>query len=297
MGDMHQSVHRPLLTRIAMKRFSLWALLFSFLSFPMMAESEETEEVVPSKVNLGVSFGTVNSDLKALNLPQLMLRDGYAPFAEYWTWHVDVSSEFFFCKERFSLATGVRFTSRYAAVDNGWDEMYWMVKETPTTCDYITLGSLGQRNLYMGVPLAMRVFFAPYQCRVRPYVKVDASFDFRIATNNYVDILNERMERLFERPIMDQLGKPDVFHASLGASGGVRIRCNNFYVNPEIIFPLFELGNAPIHFVEKGDMGCGAGLKVSFQFPIGHSAEEVVEVESTYDTAVQSEKDMPSEDF
>ncbi len=278
-----------------MKRFSLLTLLLAMFAMPILAQS--SEEAVPTRVNLGVSYGLIFPDEKETNLPKILSCEANVATSEYLSWHLDVTSEFFFCNERFSLATGVRFVNHSAMVENGWDNFYWLVKESATTNDYISLNALGQRNFYVGIPLAMRVFFAPYQCRVRPYVKVDASFDFKVATNNTVSIVNSRMATLYERNVLEEIGKPDVFHPSISASGGIRIRCHHFYVNPEVVFPRFELGKSPISFIDMDEMRVGGGLKVSFQFPVGPSGEKVTKVESTYDNNIQTEKAMPTEDF
>lgn len=268
----------------------------AIFALPIMAETEAEEEILPHKVNLGVSFGMLFPEEVMVDLPKAMIRDGRDVSADYFAWHLEFSSEFFFCNERFSIGTGLRFASQSAMLDRSWsNDLYWLVNETPTTNDYITMTALGQHNFYIGVPLSMRVFFAPLSCRVRPYLKVNANFDFKVATNNTVEIWNNRMENLYENSVRDELGKTKVFHPSMYASGGIRIRCHNFYVNPEIILPNIELGESPVSFIDMDELRCGAGLKLTFQFPIG--GEKVTVVNSTYDTNIQSEKTMPSEDF
>ncbi len=278
-----------------MKRFSLLAAIMAFLTLPVMAETEVEEEILPRKVNLGVSFGMEFPKEAKVDLPKVMIRDGRDAAADCFNWHLEFSSEFFFCNERFSIGTGLRFANQIATSDRYWDDMYWLVNENETTRDYITITALGQRNFYLGVPLSMRVFFAPLSCRVRPYLKVNANFDFKVATNNYAGVWNNRMETIYGNSVKDELGKPKVFHPSIYASGGIRIRCHNFYVNPEVIMPSIQLGESPISFIEMSELRCGAGLKLTFQFPVG--GEKVTEVKSTYDSNIQSEKAMPSEDF
>lgn len=279
-----------------MKRISVLVALLAFLSFPIWAE--EDAEVESSKVNLGVSYGFGFPKDVEVDLPKLMVRNRHDALAVYTNWHLDVTSEFFFGKQMLSLSVGARLTDHSAILEKDWDYLYWLVKEGETTCDYISMTLLGQRNYYVGIPLAMRIFCAPVQCRVRPYVRVEGAFDFLVSNRNGAIIWNDRMARLYEQSIKDQLGSPEKFHASISASGGIRIRCNNyFYVNPEIILPKFELGESPVSFIQAGNLRCNGGLKVSVQFPIGANGERAEQVESTYNSDIQGEKEMPSEDF
>lgn len=277
-----------------MKRFYLITALLALLAFPAMADDEVVE---PHKVNLGLSFGMLFPDEKEVELPQLLVRDNNVAVADYFGWHLQFDSEFFFQDERFAIGTGLRLMSYSATLERSWDSFYWMVNETATTQDYITMSSLGQYNVYLGVPLSMRVFFGSLQNRVRPFLRANANFDFRISSSNYADIRNKRMENIYESSVLEELGKPVVFHPSVSASVGIRIRCHNFYVNPEVVLPNVELGESPISFIDINQLRCSAGLKLSFQFPVGSAGEKATEVESTYDTQIQSENVMPSEDF
>lgn len=277
-----------------MKRFLVTAVLAAL--FCSSSFSSEAADGHNSKVNLGVAYGMSIFDEVDVNVPNLLRQGIEENCANYSTWHLEIISDFLFAEERFSFSVGARFTNRAALVEKNWDDLYWLVNEGATTCDYISMNSFGQRNYYVGVPLSFRVFFNDSGCRIRPYVRMDACFDFLVSNTNVTEIWSDRMARLYEDRVKDEIGKPDNFHTSVSAAGGIRIDCRNFYICPEIVFPRIELGDSPISFIDTEDLRCDAGLKVTVQFPVGKKSV-AAPVETSYSSVIQTETDMPSEDF
>ncbi len=278
-----------------MKKISIVTALLAMLCSFAYAEEEVTYST-PANVNFGVGFGASIFDMREVKLANLMSRNADELYADYTSWHLDFTAEFLFSNESFSLGTGVRLTNQLALMDRGREDLYWLVNETATTCDYITINTLGQRNYYLGVPLSLRFFFAPVTCRVRPYLRLDGGFDFLVSSNNSVNIWNEQMERRYEDKVKSSMGKPDNFHIVASAAGGVRVWCNHFYVNGEFVFPQIQAAGSPISFIEEDEIRVNAGIKLAIQFPIG-SAAETETVETSYSTDVQTENEMPTEDF
>lgn len=277
-----------------MKRFLLAIIMMPLLC--SSAFSGVRDDGSCSKVNLGVAFGTSFFEERNINVPNLLCHGFDEVDADYSTWHLEIISDFLLAQERLSLSAGVRLTNRAALVEGDWDDLYWLVDENATTCDYISLNSFGQRNYYVGVPLSFRVFFNDPGYRVRPYARFDASFDFLVSNCNMAEIWSDRMARQYEDRVEDEIGKPENFHTALSAAGGIRIDCKNFFVCPEIVFPRIELGGSPISFIDDEELRCDGGIKVTIQFPIGKTSD-VVPVEPTYSSIIQTETEMPSEDF
>ncbi len=277
-----------------MKRLMLTAVLAVLFCSSAFSGAEEGGSC--SKVNFGVAFGTSFFEERNINVPNLMYQGFEEVDADYSTWHLEAISDFLLAQERLSLSVGVRLTNRAALVEGDWDDLYWLVDEGATTCDYISLNSFGQRNYYVGIPLSFRVFFNAPGYRVRPYARFDASFDFLVSNCNMVEIWSDRMARKYEDRLEDEIGKPENFHTAFSAAGGIRIDCKNFFVCPEIVFPRIELGESPISFIDGEDLRCDGGIKVTIQFPIGKT-NDVVPVEPTYSSIIQVETEMPSEDF
>lgn len=278
-----------------MKKLWLWMALMAAFCSPSFAQEGESSE--GTKVNLGVACSFSVTDMNEVDLRNLLYRgtedEGYA---DYSSWYLEFSADILPPRERVSFSAGVRFTNRYAWYEKPMEDLYWLVNENGKTCDYVSLSSFSQRNYYLGVPLAFRVFFNSEERRVRPYLRLEACVDFMLSSANFADINKERMRDLYEDQIKEELGKPKSVYASASSAVGIRINCNNFYVNPEIILPRFALTDAPISFFDEGKLFVDAGLRVSVQFPVGKK-NEVSAVETSYSSEIQAEPVMPSEDF
>lgn len=279
-----------------MKKLLVWVALLTAFHFSSSAQGEESADRL--KVNLGVACGFSISEMNEVNLKNLLYRGKEENLANHSSWHIEFTSDFLPARERISFATGLRFTNQYAWLEKPFEDLYWLVKEEDKTSDYVTLHSLSQSNYYLGIPLSFRVFFNSEERRVRPYLKLEACFDLKIATRNEVDFHEERMRRLYEDQITDEIGKPEKFRASAASSIGIRINCNKFYVAPELTFPKFELTDSPISFIKNEDSFISAELKVAVQFPIGRDSKpKATAVESSYSSDIQQENTMPNEDF
>lgn len=282
-----------------MKRFSLWAALWLITCFSSWAQTDAKPEG-GLKVNLGVGASITGSTahLYSHDYKNLLCTGD----DEFWVgcanWHFEFIADFLPQSERVSFGTGLRFTGQAATSSWHSGDMYWLVNEERNLRDYVTIEALSQRNYYMGVPLFFRVFFNSQERILRPYLKIDASMDFLLVHCNEMEIKDLHMQALYEEQLEEDMGEPDRFHVSSSAAVGLRIKCNNFYVCPELVLPRIEMGGNPFTFFDKNEYVCSAGIKVSFLFPVGkETKKDVAEVSTSYSSDIQQEKVMPSEDF
>lgn len=273
-----------------MKKLLVWGALWAAFSLPSFAQEGESSDGL--KVNLGVAVGYSFNGESETNLN---LRHQYP--VQYYSAHAEFLSDFLPARERVSFSAGLRITCRYASMlDMLWDDIYWLVNEEDKVSDYVSVRSLSQRNFFLGVPLAFRVFFNSQERRVRPYLKLDVCPEFLVSNVNDIDIRDEHMKRIYGDQIEEEFGKPNSFHASASAAIGIRIYCKNFYVTPEFVFPTFEMVNSPVSFLDRDDIAIGVGSRVAFLFPIGKK-NNASEVKTSYSSEIKSESTMPSEDF
>ncbi len=279
-----------------MKKLLVWVALLAAFHFPSFAQEGESSDGL--KVNLGVACGFSFNEMNEVNLKNFMYRGSDEVLATYSSWYLEFISDFLPGREQISFSTGLRFTNRYAEVDKPWEHMFWLVNEEEKVSDYITLRSFSQRNCYLGIPLNFRVFFNTQERWVRPYLRLEGCFDFKVATVNRMDIYNNHMSHLYKERIEEELGEPKNLQISAASAIGVRINCRKFYVSPELVLPRFEMSDSPISFVDSNQLFVSAGMKISFTFPVGAGKKgDVTSVDTSYSSDIQKENIMPSEDF
>ena len=281
-----------------MKKFLLWSLLWLVVCSPSWAQADAGTGG-GLKVNLGVGASITGGSVSMYSHENKKLMNPWDKeiLIGCTNWHFEFISDFLPQSERISFGTGLRITGQTAS-SRYWEDMYWLVKEGPNLRDYVSIGSMSQRNFYLGVPLYFRVFFNSQENRVRPYVKFDASMDFLLGYRNSIDITNSHMRTLYEDKLEEEMGKPDHFHVSSSAAVGLRINCNHFYVCPEIVLPRIEIGGSPFTFFDKSEYIGSVGVKLSFLFPMGNNAkDDTAEVKTSYSSNIQQENSMPVEDF
>lgn len=171
---------------------------------------------------------------------------------------------------KLSFFTGIRFTEISSAIKPvSGSFMYLFVSSEGTTTNFAKATKISQTSQYMGIPVEFRWYLPSYHF-VRSYVKLGATFNYRIATTTRAtfttDVANE-----FNSDIESKVGKPDSFY-SMGYAA-IGLRYGKEYgpsVNIEGVLPSFVFTPNSSSLTNPLT---GVGVQVTIQFPLNFKSE------------------------
>ena len=186
-----------------------------------------------------------------------------------------IKPEFFFCKNRMGLSTGLR-VSRYSTIfDSDKDYFLWLVNQDDINTEYVKIRDITQNSYYLGIPLDFRFFPNRRELPFQFYLKAGSVFNYRLHTNNKVNFQNKSMKSNSEI-IDNQIDSSiDDFNAYMFLGFGFKIGRYKAsgrkipYFNVEMHALNIMLTDKASSFIRTN---AGIGFQLSAQIPLGKTA-------------------------
>ena len=181
--------------------------------------------------------------------------------------HVGIKYEALFFKNRFGVATGIRFSQISSSLEHNrkYNYFIWMLRQDETTTDYLTIRSIYQKSHYFCIPLEIRFFPAKADRHVKQYFKIGGALNYRFSTKNDIDFHERGMAKHAEQ-IDAEIVTPCTFSGFISPAVGIRIGKNKKpWVSVEFQIPGFIIAERPHAFVRPD---FGIGVQCSVMFPL-----------------------------
>ena len=181
--------------------------------------------------------------------------------------------EFFVFNNRIGIASGLRFTYARSELVSDRNDFLWKLREEGLNTYYVQIKDIRQDNYLLTVPLEVRFFTYRRELPVQHYVKLGASFNYRIKADTKVNFSNQNLNK-YNDVIKNQLPDIDnVFSSVVFVGTGIKIGRYREgkkipWGNVEVQIPVILTNNS---FAFVGEYGIGGGLQLSFQVPIGNN--------------------------
>jgi len=190
-----------------------------------------------------------------------------------WTSYFGVKPEFFVFKNRIGIASGLRFTFTRSELVSDRNDFLWKLREEGLNTYYVQMKDIRQDNYLLTIPLEVRYFTYRRELPVQHYVKLGASFNYRIKADTKVNFANQNLNK-YNDVVKNQL--PDinnVFSSVIFVATGLKIGRYKEgkkipWGNLEVQIPVILTNNS---FAFVGEYGFGGGFQLSFQVPIGNN--------------------------
>jgi len=187
--------------------------------------------------------------------------------------YVGVKPEFYFCRNRIGLSTGLRVSRYSTTLDSDRDYFLWLLHEDDVYTEFVKIREINQNNYYLGVPLEFRFFPNKRELPVQFYVKGGSTFNYRLFTNNKVKFQNKSMNSNAET-VGDQANSTlRNFNAYMFAGFGLKIGGFSTgygkkfpYINVEAHILNIMLTDKASSFMRTN---AGLGFQLSAQIPLG----------------------------
>ncbi|MDR2041439.1 MAG: PorT family protein [Tannerella sp.] len=183
-----------------------------------------------------------------------------------------VKPEFFFGKNRWGIASGLRFSRYLTTLEPHSDFFYWKVRQEDLLTDYLTIRKFSQKSYFLGIPLELRFFTNNRDLPFQIYFKIGSAFNYRLSTDNDVVFGEPSMDKYAGR-VDEEIGEPDRFHVYVYPALGFKIgryrTGHTPWFNLEFHLPGMLLQSGVSSF-SKSASGPGAALTV--QIPLGPMA-------------------------
>ncbi len=171
--------------------------------------------------------------------------------------------------EKISISSGLRFI--WSETNAGKDKydgssawFYWLWKEDQTSSDYLRVSNFSQTSYYLGIPVEGKLYLEFLRGSFfRCYAKVGAEFNFLLADNAQVTLMDETMQ-IHENDLVKQIPEPGSFNSCLYGAGGITIGKRNTF-NFEVLMPFGVLGKQSNTLISQT---IGTGLKIDFMIPV-----------------------------
>ena len=218
------------------KTLYLWALL------PVSALFAQDEQTTRRHNNLKVAFefGTNYASTGLVKPKQIRENRSsgyiygddyysrYGLFGDYTsvnTTYFGIKPEFFLFKNRFGIASGLRFTTASSSLVSDRDNYLWKINEDGLNTDYVTIKDIQHKSYLLGIPLEVRIFPNRRELPLQHYFKIGASFNYRIHSKNEVNFVNKSMEK-YDDAVQSQL--PDCNALSTFFFGAVGFKIGKY---------------------------------------------------------------------
>ena len=193
------------------------------------------------------------------------------------TTYFGIKPEYFLLNNRLGIASGLRFTTAKSELIAGTQKFLWKVEEDGLHTSYVKIDELRQKSYLLSVPVEIRYFLSNKEKPFQTYLKIGASLDYRLNSDNQATLLNETMQK-YEDLVQHQMSDNDNVFSSF-AFAAIGFKIGKFreerrvpWVNFEFTLPYILLTDKSFAFVKGGIRRFpGFGLQLSLQFPIGHN--------------------------
>ncbi|MDR0872807.1 MAG: hypothetical protein LBN27_04985 [Prevotellaceae bacterium] len=273
-----------------MKKAAL--ILFGvFLSLSSSVSAQEETFLIP-RLKLGIEAGTTAIFNAATNKP-INIRENQSYYYNYYDndyysgfvadgqgynlFYFGLKPEYTVTK-RMAVAAGVRFTFNNSTLNSDRNYFLWKTAEDGLNTDYVRIRDISQRNIFVGVPLEIKLFPREIDYFVRHYFIVGTALNFLVSSKNDISYQNSRMEK-YNSLISEQIGKPNNFQGYLYAGFGLKIgRTNHPFGNIEFQFPIYVFDNKRLSSFARTDNSFGIGVQTTLQIPLfkNHKLEYTV---------------------
>lgn len=174
-----------------------------------------------------------------------------------------------FLKKKLGILSGIRLTQNTGTIgkttywSNTSEYFFFRIENNETSSEYLRVKELKEENLFLGVPLEIKIF--PYKSKkMNIYYKIGVEFNYLLKSENdvlfYDPLMNERKD-----DVTHLLEKPDSFTSFLYVAAGIRIKAGKNMINLEGCLPSVNL------FPESSGLvspNYGGGVQLNFQLPL-----------------------------
>jgi len=203
----------------------------------------------------------------------------YGSFGDYGnlqTLNFGVKPEIFVFYNRIGIASGLRFTYVETKLSSDRSDYLWKLREDGLNTYYVQIKDIRQKNYLLGIPLEVRFFPNKRELPFQQYVKLGASFNYRIHHDTKVNFARFTMEK-YNDEVHNQL--PDINNTfSAFVFGAVGFKIGRYkegkmkpWGNIEFQFPYVMVTKNTFAFAGRYDIDefPGVGFQMSLQIPIG----------------------------
>lgn len=172
-----------------------------------------------------------------------------------------------FHNDKFSVLTGLRYTSMMSTVDKstGPEYFYLLHRQTDVTTEYLRVRKLQQRSSFIGIPVNIRYF--PFHAKhgARLYCFAAGEISYRLQTKTTVEFDDAQMGK-YSGDVQNTVGSPS--NAIYGIfSGGAGIQFRNKFTLEFCIPVIMTSGISTLV-----SPTFGGGIHLRFQLPYKKSS-------------------------
>ncbi|MDR0792865.1 MAG: hypothetical protein LBE82_06115 [Chitinophagaceae bacterium] len=215
-------------------------ILFAFFT-GLLLFSHSIDARAQKNIQVEIGYSSVDANIKQ---PEQMRNE---PFVNYdytisslMLLYAGVKREFVISKDkRWSFLAGVRFSLTQSAINANNDYFYWLYSQEGVNTDFARIKKINQFTYFVGIPLELRVMPQYFQLLGQPmYVKMGASFDFRMAAHTGLQFEDNNMKQV-ENEIVNQVEKPSTLLYHLQPGVGVKLgKLEKYFGSIELIIPI-----------------------------------------------------------
>ena len=187
--------------------------------------------------------------------------------------YLGIKPEFFFCKNRMGVATGLRLSRYSTTLDSDRNYFLWLLYQDDVNSEYVKIREITQNSYFLGIPLEYRYFVNRRELPVNFYFKAGSIFNYRLQTKNKVEFQNKSMN-INTDAVDNQVNYsiPD-FNAYMFVGFGFKVGGFNTgggkkfpYINLEVHALNIMLTDKVSSFMRSN---AGIGFQFSAQIPLG----------------------------
>jgi hypothetical protein len=253
-----------------------------------LVSAQETVFSMP-RFRLGIEAGVMNAFYTETNKPA-GLRENQAYYYDYDHGYLDDYLDDYYCgfifrgqdynlyyvglkpeyslNERFAVAAGLRFSFNTSELNSDRDYFLWKTSESGMNTNYVKVKNVSQRNLFIGLPLELKIFPRKRDYLVRHYFVFGTAMSVLINSRNEITFQNENMEK-HNSLISGQLGKPNSFQGHAYFGFGLKIgRTSHPFGNIEVHLPVIIFNNDRLSSFTKAKDAAGIAIQTTLQIPL-----------------------------
>jgi hypothetical protein len=244
--------------------------------------SAQEEVISMPRFRLGIEAGIMSVPYASTNKPANIRENrsysyysydydyycGFLPDGQDFTlYYFGLKFEYALTK-KLAVAAGLRLSFNPSSLDSDRDYFLWKTTEDEINTNYVKITDISQKNIFVGIPLEVKVFPREIDYFVRHYFIFGTTLNFLVSSKNEISYGNNRMEK-YNTLISGQIGKPNAFHGYLYAGFGLKIgRSNHPFGNIEVHLPVYVFDNKRLSSFAKARETVGIGIRTILQIPL-----------------------------
>jgi hypothetical protein len=252
-------------------------LLVCLLSLAVRAQAQQ-EVISMPRFKLGIEAGMSAIFDASINKPTNLREnksyyndDYYCGFIfdkqEYDQYYIGIKPEYTLTK-RLAVAAGLRLTFAQSVLESNSRYFLWKTAESGTTTDYVRVNNISQQNIFVGIPLELKIFPREKDYFVRHYFVMGTAMNFLAGSKNTISFSNSQMEK-YEPLISGHTGTPNRFHGYAYTGFGLKIgRTNHTFGNIEFHYPILMFDNKRLSSFMETRNSFGFGIQTTLQIPL-----------------------------